>query len=478
MQTYKQYIGGVWREGSSESVLQNVNPYTHEVIYTYHGASEQDIDEAYRFAAEAQKKWAQVAPQEKVQLYEKLVQVIGDMRDEIVEVIMTEGGSIRGKAMHEAVETQRIVRQCYNYPYKLEGKIYPSDEKGMTNYVFRSPKGVFGVVSPWNFPLILTMRTVASAVALGNAVVLKPASDTPSVSALICKAYEKAGFPAGVVSCVAGKGSEIGDYFVEHPIPKLISFTGSSEVGHSIAISASKHLKEVALELGGNNAMIIRNDADVDKAVNSIVFGAFFNSGQVCMSLQRLIVEDKVYDEVVEKVAEAVSHLPVGDPSKEETFIGPMINEKQAAEFDKRVQGSLEQGARAVVEGHTENGNLVYPWVLADCTNDMPTCQFEMFGPIVNLIKVASDQEAIAVANDCDLGLSGSIFTEDRYQGMIMARQMETGMVHINDQSINEEPHVMFGGEKNSGIGRFNNQWAINEFTDDNWISVQDEPRW
>lgn len=472
----KQYINGQWREGTSEKVMENRNPYTGELIYSYRAASTQDIDDAYAAAAAAQPAWEQVPPAEKAALLEKLATVIEEMHDDIAAVLIEEGGSAAPKVGFECGTSATIARQAMAFPYVLKGQIIPSDIPGKENYVYKKPKGVIGVIAPWNVPLVLAMRSVVPAVATGNTVVVKPASDTPASAFLIAEFFERAGFPAGVVNVVAGRGSEIGDYFVEHPVPSLISFTGSTEVGRRIGAVAGGQIKDVSLELGGNNAMVVLADADVERAAAAACFGAFFHQGQVCMALNRIIVEAPAYEVFERAFVAAASQLKAGDPADPTAFMGPIINEGQVASIESYVQQTIDAGARVALEGRTE-GNVIQPWILADCTNDMPACCNEVFGPVCCLIKAADEDEAVRIANDTDYGLSGSVFTTDIFHGMEVARRIESGMVHVNDQSINDEPQCMFGGEKCSGVGRFNAQWVVDKFTTEQWVSVQAQPR-
>jgi|CZCB01.1.fsa_nt_gi aldehyde dehydrogenase (NAD+) len=473
MEKYKyQYIDGRWREGTGAYVLENRNPYTGELLYEYRSASRADIDDAYAAASRAQKEWAKTSPQHKQQMLERLAAAINELREEAYDCLIAESGSTIPKADFEISTSLEFVKLAMAFPLLMNGKIMPSNIPGKENYVYREPKGVICVIVPWNVPILLAMRSVVPAVATGNAVVIKPASDTPGSAFLIAKMFEKAGFPAGLVNVVAGRGCDIGDYIVEHPVPSLISFTGSTEVGKRVGALAGGQIKDVSLELGGNNVMIVLPGADIKEAAKAAVFGAFFHQGQVCMALNRIIACREVYDEFARELVSIVSTLKVGDPADPETFIGPIINSGQADKIENIVRQTLAAGAVAALEGKRE-GNLIYPWILAGCTNDMPVAKTEIFGPVVCLIKAADEAEAIRIANDTEYGLSGSVFTRDLYHGIQVARQIRTGMIHVNDQSINDEPHVMFGGEKHSGIGRFNGRWVVDKFTTEKWVSVQ-----
>jgi aldehyde dehydrogenase (NAD+) len=473
----KQFIAGKWREGSGESVLSNSDPFTGKELYSYRSASVKDIDEAYRAAAKAQKEWAKTPPGQKRAALEALLKALVDAVPDIYACLVEEDGAAKPKADLEVFVCQDIIRETMAFPLMMDGKIIPSNMPGKENFVYRMPKGVVGSISPWNFPFILTMRSIVPALATGNGVVLKPSSDSPGSAFCIAEIIEKCGaFPPGLFNAIAGKGSEIGDSMVNHPVPRIISFTGSTAVGRRIGEVAGGQIKDVSLELGGNNVMIVLADADIGRAAKAAAFGSNFNAGQVCMALNRILVMDSVHDRFVEAFVEETKKLKVGDPRDPEVFIGPIINNGQVKSIEGFIQGSVKAGAGVALEGKTE-GNLVHPWIFTGVSNDMPASCNEVFGPVCSVIRVKSEAEAIAIANDTEYGLSGSIFTEDRFHGMVLAREIDTGMVHINDQSINDESQVMFGGVKASGIGRFNAQWVVDKFTTDHWISVQREHR-
>ncbi|NLY37872.1 MAG: aldehyde dehydrogenase family protein [Firmicutes bacterium] len=473
MREYKyQYIDGQWREGTGSHMLENRNPYTGELLYTYRSASTADVDAAYAAAARAQKEWAKTSPHEKQGMLEKLAQAVEELREDAYECLITEGGSTRPKADFEVATCIEFIKRAMNFPLMMNGKIMPSNIPGKENFIYREPKGVICVIAPWNVPMLLAMRSVAPAIATGNAVVLKPATDTPGSAFLLAEAFDRAGFPPGLFNVIAGRGCDIGDYIVEHPVPSLISFTGSTEVGRRVGALAGGKIKDVSLELGGNNVMIVLPDADIKEAAKAAVFGAFFHQGQVCMALNRIIACKEIYDAFIQKLVEIAGALKVGDPADPETFIGPIINSQQADKIEKVVRDTIAAGAKVALEGRRE-GNLIYPWILVDCTNDMPAARQEIFGPAVCIIKANDEDEAVRIANDTEYGLSGSVFTGDLFHGIQVARQVHTGMIHVNDQSINDEPHVMFGGEKCSGVGRFNDQWVVDKFTTEKWVSIQ-----
>jgi len=472
-QTYfKQYINGEWKPGSSEKQIENINPYTEQAIITIPSANEDDLNEAYRSAEQAQKDWADLLPAKKQAYFDSLLSVVNERKDEIIDWLVKEAGSTLVKAEVEYQAAVSIIKESSSFPTRMSGEILPSNTPGKENRVYRYPKGVIGVIGPWNFPFHLAMRSIAPAIATGNTVVAKPASESPvTAGLLIADLFEAAGFPAGVLNVVVGRGSEIGDTFVTHPVPKLISFTGSTEVGSHIGELAGKHIKDTALELGGNNAMIVLDDADVEKAVEAAAFGRFLHQGEICMSINRLIVHEQVHDQFVEAFKEKVETLKVGDPSEKDTTVGPLINHGAIERIQEDLQASLDRGATLLTGGDSE-GNIMHPTVLTNVTNDMPIASNEVFGPVIGIIKVSSEKEAITVANDTSYGLSGSVFTTDVHRGVETAKQINTGMIHVNDQSVNDEAHVAFGGEKSSGLGRFGGEWALDKFTTVKWIGV------
>ncbi|HUK25469.1 MAG TPA: aldehyde dehydrogenase family protein [Terriglobales bacterium] len=473
----KQYIGGVWRDGKSQKSLADRNPYNGSTIAEFKLASLADLDEAYRSAAAAQKVWAEVNPFEKRTIIEKAITWIEQNEGDIAEIIIDELGGTRMKAMIEIFLTKTFIKEASTYPLRMTGEILPSTIDGKENRLYRVPAGVVGVISPFNFPFNLSMRSVAPAIGAGNGVVLKPHDDTPIVGGtLIAKIFEEAGVPKGLLNIIVADIGEIGDAFVEHPIPRIISFTGSEAVGRHIGMVAGKSLKKSILELGGNSAMIVLNDADLDTAVNAAVFSRFAHQGQVCMCANRILVQRGLYNKFLEKFVGRVSKLTAGDPRNAETDLGPLINERQAATFAKQVQCGIDEGAKVALQGKVE-GNVASPTVFADVKPDMWIAQNEMFGPAVCVMPFGSPEEAVQIANDSPYGLSGSIFTKDAEYGAELAKQVDSGMVHVNDGTINDDPHIAFGGEKASGVGRLNGKWALEEFTTLKWVSVQHKQR-
>lgn len=352
----------------------------------------------------------------------------------------------------------------------------PSDVPGKESRVYREPAGVVAVISPWNFPMQLSNRSVAPAIAVGNAVVLKPAGDTPVAGGLLlAKILEEAGLPPGVFSVVIGRGSQIGDAIVTHPVARVVSFTGSTPVGEGTARRAA--LQRLALELGGNGPLVVLDDADVDLAVDGAVFGSFFHQGQICMIANRVIVDSAAYDDFVERFVRRVGALPVGDPADPGTAIGPVINRRQLETIQDKLARAREAGARQVLGGDPAGpaGLLLPPHVVLG-SNDVATAREEVFGPVITVLRADGEEDALAVANDTEYGLSSAVFTRDAERGLRFARRLEAGMTHVNDSPVNDDSNTAFGGEKFSGVGRFGGHWALEEFTTDHWVSTQHEP--
>ena len=474
----KMLINGVWRGGRSGQTAEDRDPYTNEVLMQLPLADARDLDDAFQTAAAAQPKWYAMLPGERSAVIRRAAAIIEERRDEIIDWLVHESGSTRIKANVEWEFAARVTFEASTFPTRVEGPIMPCDIPGKESRVYRQPVGVVGMISPWNFPFHLSSRSVAPAIAVGNSVVIKPASDTPVTGGtLLAKIYEEAGLPAGVLNVVIGAGSVIGDAFVRHPIPRVISFTGSTGVGRRIMELAAQSpiLKRVLLELGGNSPSVILDDADMEVAVNTAVFGKFLHQGQICMAINRLVVDAKVHDEFVDRFTERVRRLKVGNPNDADTVVGPLINHQQLQKLLQHIDKARKEGARQVLGGEPQ-GLVVPPHVFVDATNDMSVAQSELFGPAVAIIKVNGDEEALAVANGVPYGLSASVVTRDRERGTQFALRLQAGMTHVNDSPVNDLANCPFGGEKNSGLGRYNGQWSIEEFTTAHWITVQHVP--
>lgn len=473
----RSYINGEWKKGSGDKSIEVKNPFTNERIFTFQTDSESDIDDAYTAAKKAQKEWAQTPPSQKRNIFDEAVRIMKERKDEIINWITRDMGGTRTKAELEWALVLENIRVASGYPFNMKGEIFPSMIPGKESRMYREPKGVITVITPWNFAMTLSMRSVAPALATGNAVVLKPAEDTPVTGGtLIAKIFEEAGLPKGLLNVVLGKGSEIGDYLVEHAASDLVSFTGSTPVGKGIATRAGERMKDVSLELGGNNAFVVLDDADVDKAVAAAIFGKFMHQGQICMAINRILVDESLSDEFTGKYVEKANAINVGDPADPETELGPVINSSQAEKINAMVDKAIEEGAELLTDRKTE-GNVIHPVVLSNVTNNMEIAQNEIFGPVASIITFDGDDEAVALANDTNLGLSGAVHSGNTERALMVANQIKTGMIHINDQPINDDANAVFGGEKQSGIGRFNGDFVKDKFTTNKWVTVQHQDR-
>lgn len=470
----QQFIAGEWIKGTSTRILDNLNPYTQESILKLQGASIVDVDSAYAAAFEYAAKWADSSAEARKNLLLRVIEIIQARREEIIDWLIQESGSTRLKANIEVDAAIGILKESSTFPERMLTQELPSPDSTRQSYAVRKPLGVVAVISPWNFPFHLSMRSVAAALALGNTVVLKPASDTPITGGLLlAKLFEEAGAPVGSLSVLAGAGSEIGDYFVEHEVPKLISFTGSTEVGKRVGQLAvgSPNLKRLALELGGNAPLVVLDDADLDLAVELAVMGRFLHQGQICMSTNRIIVDAKVHDSFVGKLVERSKSIPFGDPNEDTTVIGPIINRDQVQKIQHIIQQGQEAGATLVLQGATR-GHVIPPHIFIDVDPVSSLAQEESFGPVLPVIKAQNEAEALMLANATRFGLSSAVCSANIERAKAFALKIDAGMTHINAITVADYPNAPFGGEKNSGLGRFNGQWVLEEFCRTHWLTL------
>ncbi|WKG03922.1 aldehyde dehydrogenase family protein [Mycolicibacterium sp. HK-90] len=470
-------IGGTWRAGAGSRTLTDSNPWDGTTITEIPLANLADVNEAFATAEAAQANWATSLPEQRASVLRAAASILDTRREEILGWLVSETGTPRGKCEVELGVTKAVFLEAAGMPHHTTGQILPSDIPGKENRVYRQPAGVVALISPWDFPLYLTSRSLAPALAVGNAVVLKPASDTPVTGGLLlAKILEEAGLPAGVLSVIVGSGAEIGDAMVGHPVPSIVSFTGSTSVG--IGITQKAGIKRLLMELGGNAPLVILDDADLDYAVKAAAFGSFYNSGQICMIANRIIVHRSIHDQFVEAFVERVAALNVGDPADPATAIGPVINRTQLRSVQAKIEAAQQAGARLVLGGKpTGPAGLTLPPQVLIGTNEVATAKEEVFGPAITIIAAESEDEALKIANDTEYGLSSAVFTRDINRGVEFALKVKAGMTHVNDSPVNEEDNTAYGGVKQSGLGRFGGTWSIDEFTAHHWVSVQHQPR-
>ena len=479
----QMYIDGEWRESESGETIAVEDPSTRETVARVPRGTEADVDAAYEAAAAAQPGWEQTPPARREELVRNLLAALGEHSEEIVELMASEAGSIRGMGETSVHLTEDQTTEAATMPRRMRGEHAESNVPGKENIVQRVPEGVVTVISPWNFPLNLSARAVVPSVAAGNTVVLKPATNTPITGGLVfARLFEEAGFPDGVLNVVTGRGSDIGDAVAGHEESDVVAFTGSTDVGRRVAATAGENLAVPAMELGGNNAHIVTADADIDAAVDAAVFGSFFHQGQICISINRHLVHEDIYDEYVAKLTERAEQLPAGS-AHDEVAVGPIIDESQRDEMLEYVEQTLETGATLETGGETvelddvEDSLVVKPTVISDVANDMASACNEHFGPIAPVIPFADVDEAVELANATEYGLSGSVHAGDVGAGKRIADRIDTGMIHVNDQPVNDEGHVPFGGTGASGIGTYNTDAFLDEVTEKKWLSLQHEPR-
>ncbi|WP_371096775.1 aldehyde dehydrogenase family protein [Streptomyces sp. NBC_01005] len=468
-----QYIDGEWRTGTGSWDIIDFNPFNGEKLAAITIATAQEVDLAYRAAERAQRTWATTGAYERREILERALRITGELHDDIVDAIIDELGGTRVKAEYEVRTAEEFLRDAIRQALRPPGSLLPALADGKENRLYRLPVGVIGVISPFNFPFLVAMKSVAPALALGNAVVVKPNQNAPIAGGtLIAKIFEDAGLPAGLLNVVITDVAEIGDAFIEHPVPRVISFAGSDRVGRHVGAVAAGHFKRTILELSGNSALVVLEDADIDYAVDAAVHSRFVYQGQVCMAANRILVDRRVEREFTEKFTAAVAALKTGDPREPETRIGPVINTFQADALTALVDQAIAEGATALVRGRTR-GNLVEPTVLTGLPAGSPLLSQEIFGPVALLMSFDDEDEAVRIANDTPYGLSGAVHTGSTERGVRFARRVVSGMFHVNDSTVQDDPLVAFGGEKSSGLGRLNGEATVEAFTTQRWISVQ-----
>jgi acyl-CoA reductase-like NAD-dependent aldehyde dehydrogenase len=472
----KQFIAGAWTDASGGATFEDRDPFTGDVVALVPAGGRPDALRAVEAAADAFPAWSQSPPAQRQAVFLKAADILESRRDEIVGLLAHETGATFGFGMFQMGFVPGLLRQAAAAAYAPLGQIIPSDHPGTLAMGIRRPVGVVGAIAPWNAALILSARSIAAPLALGNTVVLKPSELSPVVGGLIWgEIFSEAGLPEGVLNIVThapGEAAPIGDELVENPAVRRINFTGSTATGRRLAEAAGRHLKRVLLELGGFNPMLVLADADLDYAVNASAFGAFLHQGQICMSARRVIVERPIAEEFTARLAEKTKTLKAGDPNEHDTVIGPLINEAALQMVTERVRDAVAKGAKVLA-----GGEAVGPCFQATLITDVPeTCEFaqhETFGPVLAVEVVDSAEEGVARANATSYGLSAAILTADTDRGFALAQQIESGIVHVNDQSVGDEPQMPFGGVKDSGWGRFGGQAVVDEFTELRWITVQ-----
>jgi benzaldehyde dehydrogenase (NAD) len=431
-------------------------------------------------AQQAVPAWSATPPAERGALLQRAAELLMERQAEIATRVIEETGATRFWGMFNVkLGAEMLAYYATQTDISAHDEEIPSHIPGKRAFAVRQPVGVVVGIVPWNAPVILGVRAVAAPLAYGNTVVLKASEQSPRTHAAIVEALSDAGLPAGAIGLVTNEPQDapaVVEELIAHPAVRRISFTGSTRVGRIIAEQAGRHLKRVLLELGGKAPMIVLADADLDRAAAAANFGAFMHQGQLCLSTERIIVERAVADELTDKVQERARMLSVGDPHDPSTQIGPLVTEAALTRVTKLVQDAVSKGAKVVCGGKA-HGPCLEPTVLTQVTPAMRIYYEESFGPVVSIVPVDSPQEAVAIANDTEYGLSSAVFSADLDAAMDIARRLETGVCHINDATVNDEPQMPLGGAKASGWGRFGGTAALEEFTELRWITTQASPR-
>jgi acyl-CoA reductase-like NAD-dependent aldehyde dehydrogenase len=473
---HRQFIEGQWVDASDGGRFDDLNPYTGEVVATAAAGTASDARRAIQAAADAFPAWSQTPPAERQRIFLAAADLLERRRDAVVSMLADETGCSFGFGMFQMGFVPGLLRQAAGTAYAPIGQILPSDTPGSFAMGIRRPVGVVGAIAPWNAALILSARSIAAPLVLGNTVVAKPSEESPFVGGLLWgEIFTEAGMPDGVLNILThapGQAGPIGDELVSNPAVRRINFTGSTATGRKLAEAAGRHLKRVVLELGGYNPLIVLADADLEYAVNASAFGAFLHQGQICMSARRIIVDRPIAEEFVGRLAAKTAGLKAGDPNEHDTVIGPLINERALQTVADRVADAVAKGAR-VLAGGERVGRCYQATLLADVPADAELARKETFGPVAAVEVVDGEDEAVRRANDTDYGLAAGIMTSDPDKGLALAERLQSGIVHVNDQPVADEPQMPFGGVKDSGWGRFGASAATDEFTELRWITVQ-----
>jgi len=475
---YQNFINGKWADANSGKTFENRNPANwSELIGTFPKSGKEEVNDAVRAARIAYEKWSLVPAPKRGDILKKVGDIMVSRKEEIAKLMTREMGKV-------LVETRGDVQEGIDTAYyaasegrRLFGATVPSELPNKFNMAQRVPIGVAGIITPWNFPMAIPTWKIFPALLCGNTVVFKPASDTPATATVLVEILMEAGVPEGVVNIVHGGGSEVGMGIVEHEDVDLVSFTGSTAVGIKISELAAKTLKRVSLELGGKNAQIVMDDADLHLALDGILWGAFGTTGQRCTATSRLILHEKIHDTLLSMLVEKTKKLRLGDGLLPTTDIGPCINESQRNTDHSYVEIGLKEGATLACGGDIGRGKdldkgwFYQPTIFTDVTPEMRIAKEEIFGPVLSVIRIKSLDEAITVLNNTKYGLSSSLYTKNVNDAFRAIRDVKAGITYINAPTIGAEAHMPFGGVKQTGNGHREGGWTVYEFFSD-WKTV------
>ncbi len=474
------FVGGEWADADGGATFEDLDPFTGDVVADVASGGRSDARRAIDAAAAAFSGWSATPPAERQRIFLAAADILERRREEVASWLGRETGATFGFSMFQLHFVPGLFRQAAGAAYAPLGEVLPSDIPGTMAMGIRRPVGVVAAIAPWNAALILSARSIAAPLVLGNTVVLKPSEHSPYCGGLLWgEIFAEAGLPAGVLNIVThapGEAAAIGDELVENPLVRRINFTGSTATGRRLAEAAGRNLKRVVLELGGLNPLIVLADADLDYAVDAAAFGSYLHQGQICMSTRKIFVEREIAGAFSERLAAKASGLKAGDPREHDTIIGPLIDAKAVALVQSRVDDAVAAGAR-VLAGGKADGPVFQATLVTDVPADCDLALHETFGPVATIEIVGSPEEAVARANATSYGLSAGIITSDPERGLALAAEIDAGIVHVNDQTVGDEPQMPFGGVKDSGWGRFGGTAAVAEFTELRWVTVQSGTR-
>jgi len=474
--TVSLLIGG--QEYPSSNHFERTNPVSGTVATRAAAATVADAVAAAEAAQAAFPAWSARGPNDRRAMLTKAAAALESRATDFVEAMMAEIGATEGWARFNLMLAASMIREAAALTTQISGEVIPSDKPGCIALTLREPAGVVLGIAPWNAPIILAVRAIATPLACGNTVILKASEICPKTHSLIVEAFIEAGFTGGIVNLITNAPRDAGDIvgaMIDHPAVKRINFTGSTAVGRIIAVRAAQNLKPVLLELGGKAPLLVLDDADLDEAVKAAAFGAFMNQGQICMSTERIIVVDSVADAFVAKFTAKVSTMATGDPRVGKTPLGAVVDAKTVRQVGMLVDDALRQGATRI-NGGAADGVLMPATVVDRVTPQMKLFREESFGPVVAVIRARDEAHAVALANDTEYGLSAAVFTKDTARGLRVAKQIQSGMCHINGPTVHDEAQMPFGGVKASGYGRFGGRAGIEAFTELRWITIETQP--
>lgn len=471
-------IAGEKRQAADGRWFERRNPVTGETATRAVAAQAAEAREAAEAAAKALPDWAGMGPNARRLLLLKSADAVAAKAAEFVTAMMEETGATESWARFNVMLAAGMLREAAALTTQVAGEVIPSDKPGCLSMAIREPAGVVLGIAPWNAPVILATRAIATPLACGNTVVLKASETCPRTHALIVEALEEAGMPPGTVNLVTNAPEDAGEVvgaLIDHPAVRRINFTGSTKVGRIIAERAARNLKPVLLELGGKAPLLVLEDADLDEAVKAAAFGAFFNQGQICMSTERIIVVESVAEAFLEKFRAKAETLVAGDPREGRAPLGAVVDRRTVEHVQTLVQDAVAQGARRLTGGEAE-GVLMPAMVVDGVTSGMKLYAEESFGPVVAVLRAKDEEDAVRLANDSEYGLSAAVFTRDTARGLRVARRIRSGICHVNGATVHDEAQMPFGGTGASGYGRFGGKAGIAEFTELRWITVETQP--